>query len=195
MKKSMVFGLTAVLGLFLGSFCAAAEGNGTPKAYEVEMNRPTAVKSVSMASSTADKTKCFLTGGYRYYYYGYYYPRIYYYPVCYTYTYGYTYYCYSYVTFYKGLKSTEEIGVRGLRMEKSPENGTPLAKLGVKKGDIITEIDGKPVKSEKDMSKVTENSKLTVLKDSSETAASAGTSEPARSRSGKTLSEWFAKSR
>ena len=191
----MVFGLTAVLGLLISSFCAAAEGNGAPKAYSVEMNRPTAVKSVSMASGTADKTKCFLTGGYHYYYYGYYYPRVYYYPAYYTCNYGYTYYCYSYVTFYKGLDSTEDNGARGLRMEKTPENGTPLAKLGVKEGDIITAIDGKPVKSEKDMSNVTENSKLTVLKNSSESASSSGASESAKPRSGKTLSEWFAKSR
>ena len=188
----MFLGMAVVLSLFFGSFCSASEGAGAPKAYAVEINRPTAVESMSLESNSVDKTKCLLLGGFRRYYYGYYYPRIYYYPVYRpTYYYDYSYYCYSYVTFYKGLDNTEEIGLRGLRMEDNPAPDTALAKLGVKKGNIITEIDGVPVKSEKDMNKVTENSKLTVLKGDSESGSASGDTARHQSRSGKAFAKWF----
>ena len=58
-----------------------------------------------------------------------------------------------------------------LRIEKNPEAGTPLSKLGVRAGDIITKIDGRDIKSAADLDRVTENSDLKFLRDNSKTGA------------------------
>ncbi|MBO7678878.1 MAG: PDZ domain-containing protein [Thermoguttaceae bacterium] len=162
--RTMVCAMAMVLGLVAGicSMSAAAQAeNGKP--YEVtvaENNQMQSLRAMSFAVNDGKfevSTNCWC-----YYYYRYYTPVVYYRPVVY-----YTYPCYyscRYVWFYNGENDTKSNGLSGLRMEKSPEAGTPLAKLGIKAGDIILKIDGRSVKSAADLDKVTENSDLNVLR-------------------------------
>ena len=92
----------------------------------------------------------------------YYWRPVYYRPYyCY-----YRYYCapcycnftWTTVAVYKGAEN------KGAMLDTDPTDNSPLKALGLKKGDIITAIDGKALTSLADMKKVTSRSDLTVHK-------------------------------
>jgi len=92
---------------------------------------------------------------------------VYYRPV---YTY-YRYYCRPYIchftwttittstTFYKSAADTN-----GAMLDSDPTPGSVLARKGLRKGDIITHVDGQPLRNLQDLNRATENSNLTVTK-------------------------------
>ncbi len=91
-----------------------------------------------------------------------------YYRPCYTYyryyyrTYR-TYFTWSTITVYKGLsKGTDDNN--GAMLDSDPGAGSPLAAQGLRKGDIITAIDGKAITNLADVNKITADSTLTVQK-------------------------------
>jgi len=103
----------------------------------------------------------------------YYRPRIYYRPVWrpvyyrpYYYYYRhycpvwYTYFTWTTITVYKGGESN------GAMLDSDPRPGSVLAAQGLRKGDIITSIDGKPLSNLSDLKNVTANSRFTVQKGS-----------------------------
>ena len=168
MVKPIVRAMMMVLGLTAG-FCAVnAAQSESAKPYEVtvaENNEMQTLKAVDCAINDGKieaATNCWC-------YYTYYRPVIYYRPVVYYRCYYRCYYSCRCVCFYNGVNDTKSNGKMGLRMEESPEDGTPLAKLGVRAGDIITKIDGRAVKSAADLDKVTANSDLKVLRGSGNT--------------------------
>jgi len=94
-----------------------------------------------------------------------------YYPPVYTY---YHYHCVPYACHFSWAtvsttaviyKSANDSGnINGAVIDSDPAPGSVLARQGLRKGDIITHIDGQPLKSLQDMSRATANSKLTVQK-------------------------------
>ena len=62
-------------------------------------------------------------------------------------------------TVYKSASDTN-----GAMLDSDPAPNTPLARQGLRKGDIITHVDGQPLRSLQDMNRVTANSRLTVQK-------------------------------
>ena len=93
---------------------------------------------------------------------------VYYRPV---YTY-YRYYCRPYychftwttisttTTVYKGAGS----GTNGAMLDSDPAPGSVLARQGLRKGDIVTHVDGQPLRTLQDLNRATANSRLTVQK-------------------------------
>ena len=93
---------------------------------------------------------------------------VYYRPV---YTY-YRYYCRPYAvhfswttvtrtTVYKSASDTN-----GAMLDSDPAPGSVLARQGLRKGDIITHVDGQPLRNLQDLNRATANSRLTVQKGS-----------------------------
>jgi len=171
-----------LIALTLGMFCFFA----TSTSYAQPGTAEEQVKSLSQAFSEGDIfttvddengfAKSFSDDGYAKCYFWYYRPTYrtytwrptYYRPV-------YTYYRY-YVrpfavrfawtticttTVYKSASDTN-----GAMLEADPAPGSPLAQQGLRKGDIITHIDGQPLKNLQDLSRATADSKLTVQKGS-----------------------------
>lgn len=128
--------------------------------YNVDSD--TNYKAAAFSDSDADGTvKCW-----RWYYRPirrvYHWRPVYYRPYyCY-----YRYYCRPYrthftwttIAVYKGGDN------QGAQLDTDPIPGSPLAVRGLRKGDIITAVDGQPLKSLSDLSRVTANSKLSVHK-------------------------------
>lgn len=119
-------------------------------------------KSAAFSDSDAEGTvKCwrwYYRPAYRYYwwrpvYYRPYYCYYRYYCPCY-----YTHFTWTSVAVFKGGES------HGAMLDSDPKAGSPLAAQGLRKGDIITAIDGKALKSLNDMKAVTASSNLTVQK-------------------------------
>jgi len=54
--------------------------------------------------------------------------------------------------------------VHGAMLDSDPAPGTVLARQGLRRGDIITHVDGRPLQSLQDLNRATVNSKLTVQK-------------------------------
>lgn len=163
MKRLMicVFGMSV---LFCGSFFVQGSESSNNQPYEIKVEEKDEMQSGSFVETdlkngidrnSAVSTNC------RYYrcYYRYYRPYVYYRPVCYRY-----YYIYRYVIFYNGVESTESNGQKGCLLSQTPDVATPLGKQGIKKGDIITHINGRKIESAADLDSITENSRLTVLK-------------------------------
>ena len=67
-------------------------------------------------------------------------------------------------------------GGQGFLIDKAPQKGTALHKLGVKKGDIILKINGKEVESTDVIAEITEDSVLPVAKSNSKPVPFGGTS-------------------
>ncbi|MDR0328644.1 MAG: PDZ domain-containing protein [Planctomycetaceae bacterium] len=121
-------------------------------------------KAAAFSSSDADGTvKCW---------------RWYYRPVYRTYTWRptyyrpyYTYYRY-YVRPYRVHFTWTTISVyksgdnQGAMLDSDPEQGSPLAAKGLRKGDIITAVDGQPLKDLAALNRATANSQLSVHKGS-----------------------------
>jgi membrane-associated protease RseP (regulator of RpoE activity) len=131
--------------------------------YNVDSEKDYNEKAFS--SNDADGTvKCwfwYYRPTYRLYYWRpvYYRPAYYYYRY---YTYR-TYFRWSTYVVYKGLSKGTENGNAAI-LDTDPVSGSPFAAHGLRKGDVITAIDGKPVTSLADLNQVTANSKLTVQK-------------------------------
>ncbi|MDR1384577.1 MAG: PDZ domain-containing protein [Planctomycetaceae bacterium] len=131
--------------------------------YNVDSEKDYNAKAFS--SDDADGTvKCwfwYYRPTYRLYYWRpvYYRPAYYYYRY---YTYR-TYFRWSTYVVYKGLSKGTENGNAAI-LDADPDSGSPFAAHGLRKGDVITAIDGKPVTSLADLNQVTANSKLTVQK-------------------------------
>ena len=157
MKRTFVLGLLAMVGFFFGASFAnssnAAESNGEITKVKVEISEGTQKTSgtvCEMADGKSElKSNCCWCSCYYYYT-----PYVYYYVPCY-----YTYRC---VWYYNGTDKSK--GAQGLKIDETPKADTALAKLGVKKGDVILKINGKAIKSADDIKKIDENSDLTVLK-------------------------------
>ncbi|MDR0327243.1 MAG: PDZ domain-containing protein [Planctomycetaceae bacterium] len=64
-------------------------------------------------------------------------------------------------TVYKSASDTN-----GAMIDSDPAPGSPLAQQGLRKGDIITHVDGQPLRTLQDLNRATANSKLTVQKGS-----------------------------
>jgi membrane-associated protease RseP (regulator of RpoE activity) len=64
-------------------------------------------------------------------------------------------------TVYKSASDTN-----GAMLDSDPAPGSPLAQQRLRKGDIITHVDGQPLRSLQDLNRATANSKLTVQKGS-----------------------------
>ncbi len=170
MKNSLICGLLAVCGMFfvLCGNVTMVKGAEKSSPYEVAISGVNEMQEISRIPCAiqngeikAPKTNCRY-----YYYYRYYRPVVYYRPV---YYYSYTttyYYSYRYVVFYNAMNDQNSNGSKGFLLEKTPDAETPLAKLGIKKGDIITKINGKPLNSVADIDNINEKSDLTVLKSS-----------------------------
>jgi len=62
-------------------------------------------------------------------------------------------------TFYKSAGDTN-----GAMLDSDPAPNSPLARQGLRKGDIITHVDGQPLRSLQDLNRATANSRLTVQK-------------------------------
>lgn len=124
-------------------------------------------KSAAFSSSDTDGTvKCF-----RWYYRPVVRPVVWrpvYYRPYYTY---YRYYVRPYrchftwttITVYKSLSKSASDS-NGAMLDSDPEPGSPLATQGLRKGDIITAVDGQPLTSLQDLNRVTANSRLSVQK-------------------------------
>jgi len=96
----------------------------------------------------------------------YYWRPVYYRPV-------YTYYRYYYRPYYTHftwttITTTAEYksasDTNGAMLDSDPAPNSPLAQKGLRKGDIITHIDGQPLRSLQDLNQATANSNLTVKK-------------------------------
>jgi len=172
-----------VVALILGTFCflganvAVYAQPGVGEEFVKSLTKSFDEKDYFTTVDNEDGfEKCFLTVGrpvvYRWYYrpvvlpVRYYWRPVYYRPV---YTY-YRYYCPSYythftwttiatTTVYKSASDTN-----GAMLDSDPEPGSPLARQGLRKGDIITHVDGQPLRSLQDLNRATANSKLTVKK-------------------------------
>lgn len=70
----------------------------------------------------------------------------------------YSYFTWTTVTIYKGGES------HGAMLDTDPTQGSPLAAQGLRKGDIITAVDGQSLSSLSDLKRVTAGSKLSVQK-------------------------------
>ena len=135
--------------------------NGDAKAAQ-------ALISATGEGAEGSDAKCWFWG-WRYYYY----PRYYYYSwycPCYyvplrlvTYTVPVTTTVTTTTYFAKSSGQT----ACGAVVDQTVPANSPLAKLGVKVGDVITHVDGVQVKSLHDLKKITANSKLTVIPGSS----------------------------
>ena len=168
-----------IVALALGTFCFfAASASAQPGSAEetvksqaqafsegdVFYNVDTDTNYKAAAFSDADTegtVKCW-RWYYRPYYRTYYWRPVYYRPYyCY-----YRYYCvpyYSHFTWttiavYKGGEN------QGAMLDTDPAQNSPLAAQGLRKGDIITAIDGQSLKSLSDLSRARANSKLSVHK-------------------------------
>ena len=64
-------------------------------------------------------------------------------------------------TEYKSASDTN-----GAMLDSDPAPNSPLARQGLRKGDIITHVDGQPLRSLQDLSRATANSRLTIQKGS-----------------------------
>ena len=64
-------------------------------------------------------------------------------------------------TVYKSASDTN-----GAMLDSDPTPGSVLARQGLRKGDIITHVDGQPLRNLQDLSRATANSRLTVKKGS-----------------------------
>ena len=62
-------------------------------------------------------------------------------------------------TFYKSAGD-----VNGAMLDSDPAPNSPLARQGLRKGDIITHVDGQPLRNLQDLNQATANSRLTVTK-------------------------------
>jgi len=125
---------------------------------DTDTNYKSAAFSDADEEGTAKVFKWFCRPVYRTYYW----RPIYYRPV---YVYH-RYYCIPYhvhctwttITIYKGNDNN------GAMLDTNPATGTPLAAQGLRKGDIITHIDGQPLRNLQDLNRATANSRLTVHK-------------------------------
>jgi membrane-associated protease RseP (regulator of RpoE activity) len=54
--------------------------------------------------------------------------------------------------------------LNGAMLDSDPAPGSPLARQGLRRGDIITHIDGQPLRNLQDLNRATANSRLTVQK-------------------------------
>ncbi len=173
--KKMIFALA------LGSFCffAANIASAQPGSAEetlksqqfnegdvfYNVDSDTDYKAAAFSGSDAEGTvKCW-----RWYYRPirrvYYWRPAYYRPYyCY-----YRYYCRPYRTYFTWTTITVYKGGdnQGAMLDTDPAQGSPLAAQGLRKGDIITAVDGRALKSLADLNKVTAESKLSVHKGNS----------------------------
>ena len=62
-------------------------------------------------------------------------------------------------TVYKSPSDTN-----GAMLDSDPAPNSPLARQGLRKGDIVTHVDGQPLRSLQDLNRATANSKLTIKK-------------------------------
>jgi len=91
----------------------------------------------------------------------------YYRPVYTYYRYWYRpYYChFSWTTVTTSTTFEKSAGdVNGAMIDSDPTPDSPLARQGLRKGDIITHVDGQPLRSLQDLNRATANSRLTVQK-------------------------------
>ena len=175
--KKLIFALT------LGSFCFFGTNATTfaqPGAGEEYVKSLTQSFNESDYFTTVDDDggfeKCVRYGSYPRVYRWYYRPVVYrplvwrpvYYRPYYTY---YRYWVVPYrvhftwttiatTTVYKSANSD----TNGAMLDSDPESGSVLARKGLRKGDIITHIDGQPLRSLQDLNRATANSNLTVQK-------------------------------
>lgn len=176
MKKLMIV-------LTLGTFCFF----GSDSAQSQIASQEAHVKSLTQSFNESDYfttvdaedgfTKCFYNHRhvrvYRWYYrpvvrpVRYVYRPVYYRPV-------YTYYRYyvrpyachfTWTTVSRSVTFSKSAGdTNGAMLDSDPVSGSPLAQQGLRKGDIITHIDGQPLRNLQDLSGVTVNSRLTIQK-------------------------------
>lgn len=145
---------------YSGMTTASVAQQGIPA---VEETQPAATAD----DSSDDGVKCFW--GYRWYRRcTYYTPIVYYYRPVVTYwrwTYSYRYsYTYRYISFYKSMDAKSATDENGILIEKNPVSGTPLASLGIVKGDVITAIDGTPITHPSQLEKITADSNVKVIR-------------------------------
>ncbi len=165
MKKTLISAATAVLVSVGGSLFAQEYG-----AFDYAGNgasQPVAAAPVADAQDESDaQVKCFW--GWRWYSCYYYRPTYFYYRVYvpfYRYTYSYRHsYRYAFVRFYKSADVKSATNDLGAMISENPQKGTPLAMLGIAKGDVITHIDGKKLVDPKQLDDITAQSKLVVVK-------------------------------
>lgn len=157
---------------------------GASQTWAQTANSEDQVKSLSQSFSESDvfhnvdsepeyDTKAFSAGDaegtvkcWRWYYRPvrrYYYWRPVYYRPYYCY---YRYYCRPYSTYFTWttIAVYKGSGNQGAMLDTDPAAGSVLAAQGLRKGDIITSIDGKPLRNLSDMNQVTQNSRLGVQK-------------------------------
>lgn len=134
--------------------------------YNVD-NDADSYKALAFSSSDADGTvKCwrwYYRPTYRYYTWRPTYYRTYYTYYRYYYRPSTTYFTWSTIRIYKALSKSSD-SQEGAMLDSDPAPGSTLAAQGLRKGDIITAIDGQPLKNLSDMNRVTANSRLTVHK-------------------------------
>ncbi len=112
--------------------------------------------------NSAEFAKCFFFRRYATYYT----PVVYYQPVVYVPVYYYTVtyrYYYSPVVYYAAA-CYKSAATRGIRINQNPPANSPLATQKIVKGDVITQVDGAPIRSASQIDKITAQSKLTVMK-------------------------------
>jgi membrane-associated protease RseP (regulator of RpoE activity) len=82
----------------------------------------------------------------------------------------YRYYCQPYYTHFTWTTvcTTTEYkssgDTNGAMLDSDPSPNSPLARQGLRKGDIITHVDGQPLRSLQDLNRATGNSRLTIKK-------------------------------
>ncbi len=168
MKKILISAVAAVL-VSAGSSLFAQEygafdyaGNGASQSAPAATSAPVA----DTQDESDAQVKCFW--GWRWYSCYYYRPTYFYYRVYvpfYRYTYSYRYsYRYTFVRFYKSADVKSSTNDLGAMINENPQKGTPLAMLGIAKGDVITHIDGKKIVDPKQLDGITAQSKLVVVK-------------------------------
>lgn len=167
MKKTIFATLFAISLLFTANTLFAQETAFAEADVFVNVDSEQDVKSAFEKSVSTEGAKCW-RWYYRPTYYRYTWRPAYYRPYyCY-----YRYYCVPYcahfswttvttttVTEYKGGG-----GNNGALLDSEPTGNSPLKAKGLRKGDIITAIDGKPIKSLQELANVTANTQLTVSK-------------------------------
>lgn len=167
MKNAFTFLAACLLCTFTANFACADDAAGANFAegdYFYNIDTEPNYKSAAFNDSDAEgAVKCWNW---------YYRPirRVYtwrprYYRPYYTY---YRYYSRYYTTYFRWTRITIYKGAdnNGAMLDATPAAGSPLAAQGLRKGDIITAIDGKPLTSLSDLEHVTASSRLSVIKGS-----------------------------